>query len=321
VGICFSSDGNRLIAGDYPGGVVLVWEVESGKQLTKIETGYGYRGSAEYFFLTPDWSTMFVPQEKRKFTRFERDGKKLIRWEMNGGVRSWDLATGQLKDTYRHDPPRSVRHMWLSPDGRKFASYEELSGEGEGPPKRGATLWDVASKQYRALPDGFHLATDGFSSDSRWIVGVQPDENEMMSITQLIDVATGEVKRSSPVKQPNTTDAPYGFSPDGRMIVGQQYVYPGKRDYSSFQVTLKTWDAATGKELLSFAADEPKTGFGKPQFSSDARLLAAATWRCSKARLFLFDVPERRLSKTLVLGDKTDARDPYSVRTDAGLPS
>jgi WD40 repeat protein len=310
IGVRFSPDGRRLIAGDYPGGIVLIWDVETGKQLTKIETGHGLRGSSDYFFLTPDWSTMLVPQEKRKFNRFERDGKKLIRWEMDGGIRSWDLATGQLKDSYRHEPPRSIRHMWLSPDGRKFATYEELSGEGEGPPKRGTTLWDAATKQYRPMPDGFYLAFDGFSPDSQWIVGSHPDENGMTSAILVVDAMTTEVKRSIPIDQPNTNAVPHGFSPDGKLVIGQLYTYPGKRDYSSFQVTVKAWDASTGKELLSFAADEPKTGFSGPQFSPDGRLLAAATWRSSNARLLLFEMPESRLSKTIVLGDKTAARDP-----------
>src|SRR5262249_52279509 len=86
--------GRRTIAGDYPGGVVVVWDAETGKELTQIETGYGYRGSSDYFFLTPDWRTVFVSREKSKSTRVEKEGKKLIRWEFDGDVRAWGLATG-----------------------------------------------------------------------------------------------------------------------------------------------------------------------------------------------------------------------------------
>src|SRR5438132_1451119 len=59
-GIRFTPDGKRIIAGDYPGGIVALWDVETGKRLTTIETGYGYRGTADYFFTTPDWKTLFV---------------------------------------------------------------------------------------------------------------------------------------------------------------------------------------------------------------------------------------------------------------------
>ena len=59
-GLRFSADGKRLIAGDYPGGVVVVWEVAGGKQLTSVETGYGYRNGAEYFSVAPDWKSLYV---------------------------------------------------------------------------------------------------------------------------------------------------------------------------------------------------------------------------------------------------------------------
>jgi hypothetical protein len=77
-GLRYSPDGKRIIAGDYPGGVIQVWDVDTGQQLTKIETGYGYRGSAAYFFLTPDWQTVYVSREKRSMTRIEKAGKKLV---------------------------------------------------------------------------------------------------------------------------------------------------------------------------------------------------------------------------------------------------
>src|SRR5213593_1589973 len=45
-GVRYSPDGRRLIAGDYPGGVVVLWDVSTGRALSTIETGRGYRGSA-----------------------------------------------------------------------------------------------------------------------------------------------------------------------------------------------------------------------------------------------------------------------------------
>src|ERR1700733_3369274 len=43
VEIHFSPDGKRLIAGDYPGGAVNVWDVGSGKRLATMDTGFGFR--------------------------------------------------------------------------------------------------------------------------------------------------------------------------------------------------------------------------------------------------------------------------------------
>src|SRR5262245_16121956 len=42
--IQFSPDGKRLIAGDYPGGLVAVWEVGSRKLLYTVDAGAGGRG-------------------------------------------------------------------------------------------------------------------------------------------------------------------------------------------------------------------------------------------------------------------------------------
>ena len=43
--------------------------------------------------------------------------------------------------------------MVLAPDGRTFATFENLSGDSEGDLKRAASLWDVQTGQYRPLAD------------------------------------------------------------------------------------------------------------------------------------------------------------------------
>ncbi len=131
-GLRYSPDGRRLIAGDYPGGVIQVWDAETTRQLTRIETGFGYRGSARWFHVTPDWTAVYVSREKRKITPFERDGKRLKRWEFDGDVRSWDLSNGKLLSVLQHDPPRNILCMELSPDGSKIVTGEQLPGEYEG---------------------------------------------------------------------------------------------------------------------------------------------------------------------------------------------
>jgi hypothetical protein len=74
--IRFSPDGNRVIAGDYPGGVIHVWDLASGKQLTSSAAGEGFRGSMDYFSISPDWKTLFALKNTRgTFDHIERDGK------------------------------------------------------------------------------------------------------------------------------------------------------------------------------------------------------------------------------------------------------
>src|SRR5262249_23630861 len=55
----------------------------------------------------------------------------LVRWEVSGDVRAWDLDTGELRHSWKHDPPRGVIGMVLSPDGSTAATFEALSGESD----------------------------------------------------------------------------------------------------------------------------------------------------------------------------------------------
>ena len=55
VQIQFSPDGKKIIAGDYPGGVLNVWNVDNGERQVTIETDKGHRSSWQYFVVSPDW--------------------------------------------------------------------------------------------------------------------------------------------------------------------------------------------------------------------------------------------------------------------------
>ena len=131
IGLSYSPDGQRIIAGDAPGGVIQTWDAPTGEQLTSVETGYAKRGISEYFFLTPDWRTVYVSRGKRQYSRFEREGKEMIRWEFDGDVRAWDLATGELREPFTHTPPRNILTMRLSPDASSFLTGDEISGDYE----------------------------------------------------------------------------------------------------------------------------------------------------------------------------------------------
>src|SRR5207248_11159953 len=117
----------------YPSGIVQVWDVAARKELRRIDTPSGYRGSAEYAVLAPDWKTIYVPVEKRAVKTIEKDGKKFHRIEESGRTRVWDLATGEekapLKPADGHAPLSAV----LSPDGSLLVCYEWLGYDTDGP--------------------------------------------------------------------------------------------------------------------------------------------------------------------------------------------
>jgi WD40 repeat protein len=300
-GIRFSSDGKRLIAGDYPGGVVVVWDVETGRQLTSIETGYGYRGSAEYFFLTPDWQRLFVARTgKRNYEYVEEKGNRMMRWMFDGDVRTWDLASGQLERTYKHQPPRSMLGgMQLSPDATIFVTFEELPGSYERQAKRSASVWDAKSGKYHPLPDGLQ-SFGRFSPDGHDLAIASVDGDGYSRDLKLIEVATAREKLSIPINEKNVWAYITGFSPDGRLMVGhyRRFDHPRKRENSrSF---LKCWDSSIGREVLSFVSDK-SDGFMWPRFSPDGQTIAAVSWK--EGKLFLFDVPEKKLRQTVLLVD------------------
>src|SRR5262249_47319185 len=118
----FSPDGKRIIASDYPSGVIAVWDVVSGKRLTTIDTGY------RILVISPDWRTLFAPRGKREHKRVEQDGKPMLHWIFDGEIRVWGLEDGKLRRTYKHQPPRGIDSIQLSPDGTKFLTAENLSG-------------------------------------------------------------------------------------------------------------------------------------------------------------------------------------------------
>jgi WD40 repeat protein len=303
VGGRFSPDSRRLIAGDYPGGVVVVWDVASGRAERTIETGSGYRGSAEFLNLTPDWETLFVSKDgPRNYERIEQDGKKLMKWEFNGEVRSWDLRSGQLKKTYKQQPPHGVRVMQLSPDGRTLYTWEELPGTTEGRAKTATFLWDVASGEPRQLVGAFE-SHGVFSPDGRSLGMASVDENNYAHSIKLIDVRSGQEKLSIPVPDQNCWVSITGFSPDGRLLVGDNRVFEGARQYNHWQSSMKWWNCETGREVASFPAGVDD-GYYYPKFSPDGELLAAVNWQADQTKLFLFRVADKQLARTIVLGNK-----------------
>jgi WD40 repeat protein len=307
VGLRFSSDGRRFIAGDYPGGVVVLWDVASGQRLSTIETGYGGRSTYDYFALSPDWRTLFAWQENhKKYEWVEQDGKRLIRWECDGNVRAWDLARGQLQRTYRHQPARGNRLMQLSPDGTIFITFEELPGLSEGAAKRGLSLWDVRTGQSRPLPDNLQFYAT-YSPDSRTFATAAVDADGYATAVKLLDAATCQEKLSVPVVDKNTEVYITNFSPDGRLMVGDYRVYAQAKKSDSMQPYLKWWDVATGKELASFAGEKNET-FYNARFSPDSRTFAVVNWRGETRKLLLFRTSDQQLAKTVILGEQAQGQ-------------
>ena len=272
----FSPDGKRILAADYPGGVVQVWDALTRKQLTRIETGYGYRGDTYYVFLSPDWKTMYVsPNEpkSRSFELIEKEGKRLMRWTFRGKIHAWDLSTGEIKATFKHTPERQVVTMAVSPDASFIVSAERLPGEVERDVPTAISIWETRTGRVRSLPDGLGLGAT-FAPDSRSFAMARRDNLGYTTAIEVLDVALLKTKLSIPVAERWTRAYPSAFSPDGKVLIGRAQTFPARGVFNDSQSSLKFWDASTGRELASDPAPHKNAHFLAylAKFSRDGRI-------------------------------------------------
>jgi WD40 repeat protein len=297
IDIKFSPDGKRLVARDWPGsGVLALWDVGSSKRLTTIE--------ASNHCVSPDWRTIYTSRQKQKCERVEQDGKRTSRWTFDGGVRAWNLDDGKLVRTYKHQPPRGISGMRLSPDGSKLLTIEALSGTYERNFK-GAfsfSLWDIPSGKSRPM-DGLH-GTATFSPDSQSLVFIVDDDDGYAQARKSIDVATSRENWSRPLAGANYWANVGTFSRDGRLLFGSIRRFERAKKWDNWRVWLTWWDAATGREVASFEGDK-NDEFTDFSLSPDGQTLAVLNWRRGVTRkLFLYSVAEKCLLRTTILGEK-----------------
>lgn len=297
----FSPDGKRILAGDYSGGMVVVWDVASGKQLTTIETGNSY------YAISPDWRTLFAARLKtRKYERLEQNGKAMYRWTFDGGVRAWSLDDGKLLRTYKHQPGTGIGSVQLSPDGKRFVTAENLSGIYERSFKSTVSLWDVQTGEHRTLEG--RQSFGKFTSDGRsYTSTILQEQNNHAQAMKLMDVATGQEKWSIPIAGKSTSVGVYAISRDGQIFFGSLDIYDNPQKWDKWRSSMKWWDAATGHEIASFEG-EKNDGFMNYRCSPDGRTLAVLNTKRDKRKLFLYSIAGKRLLQTVVLGEKTEGQ-------------
>ena len=310
-GVQFSPDGKRVLAGDYPGGVIAVWDVASGKRLTTIDAGYGYHATINYYAVSRDWRTVFAWREKHKAERVEQAGKPMIRWTFGGEVRAWNLEDGKLLRTYKRQPQSNVRLMDLAPDGKTFYTLDELPGTYERRAKQAVSLWDVQAGTYRTL-EGLDGYGGLFSPDGNAVVFSADSDDGSFRGINLIDVATGREKWSIPIKEKNTSAWASIFSQNGSLLVGSAKTSTRGGQADTGQCQLKWWDATTGHEVASSAC-EGNGGIMFPVLSPDGKRVAGINPLADRVNLFLISMQEKRLERTIILCDKTAGQRPIAV--------
>jgi WD40 repeat protein len=187
-------------------------------------------------------------------------------------LKVWDVAAGREIESTTFDHPGIVTtraEVTFSPDSRLFAL--SLSGQGA------VTIFDAATGKERtvvkiAFPDTAQPPAVVFSPGGERVVVLRTGgglpRTESTGLTGW-DTATG--KRLFRLEgHPNALSPQVVFSPDGKRIATAAVDLGA----AARSVTIKLWDAATGRELLSLKHD--RLG-GRLSFSPDGHRLPLQT--------------------------------------------
>jgi WD40 repeat protein len=276
--LAFAPDGKTLASATIKGEVKL-WDVAAGKERFTLPQPPGEVYSLAF---TPDGRTLAVAY-------FQVDPK-----QVTGEVQLWDVTTGKEQGTLKHESPRGVTRIGITPDGKTLAAIEvwrENDGKGS---KTAVVLWDLAAGKVRATLKGpLHASSLAISPDGKTLaLGEQK--------VWLFDLATGR-EQATLRGDGKTLFNSLVFAPDGRTLAGGDY--RGK-------VTL--WDLATGAEKAQLENGDQYRVCGVA-FAPDGGTLAVALGNGRSSVLeprevVLWDVvrKERRLTllghKNQVLG-------------------
>lgn len=310
--VFFAPDGKWIAGCGLLGkGGVQIWDTATGKQLRTIPFPEDYLSQYDPLPRSPDGQTLYVPIRRTKSIRITKDSQPAIRWEVDGEIQVWNLATGRkLPPLLRSTPPRGILGAALSSDGHWLAAVEcRVENEGKRT-KDVLTLWDIRARTARDLTASRWSFLPSFAPDGKTLAAPFVDSENKRNGLALWDVASG--KRRAVLHAANASYGVPVFSPDGRYVADSLYRTNGRPPPE-----VKLWEVATGKEVGSFAAPEKALNFAQLAFSPDGRRLAASAWE-EEGKVVLYDVPARKRVWVRDLGKKSSCAIPFSARMANG---
>lgn len=303
----FSPDGRLLASMDFMGGAIKLWEVASGRELCAINLGA--RAAA-----TTAINSAFA---------FSSDGASLFSVSA-GTLKQWDTRTGRQMRSADLNLGKDLGLAYFNADGRLLTTTTEV--------RSSLAVWDVSSgRKLQELKldanSGEQLLAFALSPDGRTLAtNIESDTGAALTdVLTLRDAASGRVTQTIKISEQKmgreavatamsgastTPVRAIRFSPDGRavsvafndtsqVLSGMQARVTGRMN------RIRTWDALSGRELVSLDAGAQSPGgigttlsFGMPNtftFSNDNRQCAVASGRNVK----LFDPASGRILATI----------------------
>jgi WD40 repeat protein len=272
----FAPDGKSLYALHTQDATVVVWGVESGREVRRLAAEAGV--TVMTFDLSADGKTLATAEvsatnsarvrvydaatgrQRHQITAngdpvnglaLSPDGTRLV--TVAQAVHFWDAAAGKELKAVKLDGYASAAAF--APDGSAVAVAEHPADGADA-----VVLYDAAGTELRRLT-GYLRDTQAlaFAPDSKTLATGGGDNT-----LRLWDVATGQEVRPTAGHPGSLTTV--AFSPDGALLA----------TCSVFDPAVRLWDAATGREVRRL--EGYAVGVDEVQFSPDGRLIAAAAW-------------------------------------------
>jgi WD40 repeat protein len=217
----FSPGGKRLAWVNHRG-VLRLWEVAKGKQISRWQV------PTKDITLNQGGNVQKVPQPALSGLFFHPDGMTVVA-TYPGGIGRWEMATGRKASEVKR-PVTGFEICLLSPDGKTLA-VSEFTGRS----------WEVClvamatGRELRRLPEKIHPWCMAFSPDGKTLATGEA------GFVRLWEVASG-LERGRFKGGPEFVFA-LAFSPDGQILAD---------GYGNRDCAMRLWQADTGKLLGRF---------------------------------------------------------------------
>ncbi len=289
----FSPEGTQLFASGYPSGLIQFWDLAARKEVHRIETPAGYRGTANYALLAPNWKSLYVFVEKRQVKNFERDGKRRWRIEYSGRIRVWDLINGKETDSIEVSPGSGPAFAELSPNGRYLTYVERPSQDNDQDAQDVTMVRDLTTSKQWKLCDGF--AVPFIFPDGKTVAFSQNDFKAKTSSVRLVDLASGKELLSVSCPEKDRYFGLSSISPDGKTL---PVALGGKK---GAPVEFRFMDAKTlaDRGVLLGRGSPEGYGWAHSLFTPDSKRFVSID---GSGDLLVWNVDDQRIERTLNYG-------------------